>query len=408
MSIRYIDAVCDLVNHTAGPFNISGTNDTLQLKVDGGSTQTITLTHGGARTAAQVVSDISASISGATCTVATVNSVDYIRIRTSSANGANSTIQILTHASSAATTLGILTTTYTGVQRASSYSTITSTKSALYNFIEAAAVAGGWMVISGSGSTNILLQSGMTPPGQNLRMRLRVKDNSANCVTLSLENVPGTKVSTNNTTSGIHLLPTNRRWRAIFNRYQFAIYADNDVVNRGAAFGGVPWIPSNLEGTIYEAAWMMGNSSTDGDSGSRGTLRDVVGYRNNTSGGTGNLAVLCNGNLWENANNGGLDGIGIFNMLTLWQGARVARNQVSWYRWHDDTVPMVDPLIAWGLTANTDEGKIRGQLWESFVYTEGVQGDICFRVEDHDFVALTHTQAGNEQQARGAVFMAIT
>ncbi len=43
---------------TAGPYAITGANDTLKVTVDGGSAQTITLIHGGARTAAQVVTDV--------------------------------------------------------------------------------------------------------------------------------------------------------------------------------------------------------------------------------------------------------------------------------------------------------------------------------------------------------------
>ncbi len=59
-----------IAGKTAGPFNIvSGTNDSLLISVDGGSGQTITLTAGAARTAAQVVADINTALIGALASV---------------------------------------------------------------------------------------------------------------------------------------------------------------------------------------------------------------------------------------------------------------------------------------------------------------------------------------------------
>ena len=81
---------------TAGTYDITSANDVVSVKVDGGSTQNITLTQGAARTATQVVNDINASLTGA---VASVNASGDIQIL-SNTTGASSSVDFL--ASSAA------------------------------------------------------------------------------------------------------------------------------------------------------------------------------------------------------------------------------------------------------------------------------------------------------------------
>lgn len=88
----------------SGPFAVvAGTNDALSISVDGGTAQTFTLTAGAARTAAQIVTDLS-GLTGAT---ASVDSGGHVKI-VSSTTGASSsvTFNAVTHDASATLGLG--------------------------------------------------------------------------------------------------------------------------------------------------------------------------------------------------------------------------------------------------------------------------------------------------------------
>lgn len=67
----------------AETYNISSTNDKLKIRVDGGTPQTVTLTSGATRSAANVVSDINATLVGATASVST----GKVTITSNSASG---------------------------------------------------------------------------------------------------------------------------------------------------------------------------------------------------------------------------------------------------------------------------------------------------------------------------------
>lgn len=93
----------------------SGTNDTINVKVDGGASQAIVLTGGAARTAQQVVNDINNQITGAT---AFLDSGNHINIA-SNTTGASSTVQIL--AGNGDATLGLAVATSTGAAAVSGF-----------------------------------------------------------------------------------------------------------------------------------------------------------------------------------------------------------------------------------------------------------------------------------------------
>lgn len=84
-----------LTSPQAETYNITANTNTLKVSVDGGSEQTITLTTGAARTAAQVVTDINTAISGATASTFTMEdgSGTHVRI-TSDTSGDGSRLAI--------------------------------------------------------------------------------------------------------------------------------------------------------------------------------------------------------------------------------------------------------------------------------------------------------------------------
>jgi hypothetical protein len=411
MSIQYVPEYARIVTTNPAPYNLTGSNNILQIKVDGGSTQTVTLTTGGSRTAANIVSDCGV-LTGVTPAVVTVNGQDFVSFTTTTSNGSTSSIEVLSPVNNVNATFGIA--TVDGTPR---YSTIigpVTTKQQIIDATEAALLRVGWSTISGSGSTNLLMQSSMTPQG--LRFRLRVRDNGGNNACFGIENVAGTRVGTSNI-NGIGLIfPASRTYRIIANKYQFFIYEENSgQVNatsapfRSNVFCGVPWIPSNLTGTLYESIWLIANASSDGDNSTRGSLREVLGSRNSNVGGNGNLTVICNNNIWESFVNSNMNGIGMPCLITIWQGCRIQRQAYSWFRWHDDSEFMVDPLIAWGLTSQNDEAKIRGMLWDSFIQVGGpYEPGLSVSMGGRTFMPITINNYGSNENARGALFTAIS
>lgn len=409
MAIQYVPSSARVVTNTAATYNVTGSNNVLQIKVDGGSTQTVTLTTGATRSAANIVTDC-AVLTGVTTEEITINSQNFVSFTTTTTNGATSTIEILAPANNANTLFGLTAGTVNGRPRITVVTDNLTTKQQVINAAESALLQVGWYTVSGSGTTNLLMQSPMTP--QNLRFRLRVRDHGGSNAVFSIENVAGTKVGTTNSNGTACIHPNNRSYRIIANKYQFFLFEENVSTGTTAAnarsnvFCGVPWIPSNLTGTIYESIWMMGNGLSDVDGTSHGSLREVLGSRNNT-GGNGNVSVICNGNIWESLGTSNSTGIGMPYLITLWQGSRIQRNLGTWFRWHDDTEFMVDPLIAWGLTAQTDEAKIRGQLWDSYIATAGPYQLNTFSLDGYTFFPITLNNAGTTENARGTLMTVI-
>lgn len=405
MAIQYVDRNGDACGSIAGPYTISASNNRLDFTIDGGALQSFTLTSG-TRTAAQIVGELS-TLTGATASVVTVQGLSYVRIRTTSALGAASTILIGAPTNNANATLGFIAASHTGGQNISASFT-TNNKADIRSNIETQLVNAGWIVVSGSGSTNLLLQSAMTPANQNCQMRLRVRDNGNTCLVLSIEDTNGTRVHTNGVNNGAQLNPgTGRSWRIIANKYQAFIFEPTVNGARGYVGFGVLWIPTWLEGVIFENIWMNSNAANDTDATARGSFRSVLGTRD--ANGTGNQQIIINNSQWENANSTGNDNIGIQNLLTLWQGHRIQRNAATWYRWHDDAALLVDPLLAFGQLLSTDEGKISGQLWDAFISTDNYPIDTTLTaIDGHNWWNITNNQAGTTDIARGSLFVATT
>jgi hypothetical protein len=122
------------------------------------------------------------------------------------------------------------------------------------------------------------MQTATTPgTGQGLNGRFRFKDNAGNCAVISCESTSGTRVHTNDANCGAHLLPgTAKVWRVIANPYQFLIFTSCAAASREFACGGVPYLPSNSQGAIWEAIWLQASSAADGNTGVWNSLRSQL------------------------------------------------------------------------------------------------------------------------------------
>ena len=387
MAIQYVDSVADAAGTVPGTYNISASNDQLSVNLDGSGDQVFTLSHGSAQTAANVVADLAGLTGGVASTASIGGGGIVVRIRTTSASGNSSTILVNAPANNANALLGFIATTYKGGAPTWSYFD-GETKQRIINGVESALLVAGWITISGSGTTNLLMQSALSSDTQNLRMRIRVKDLGNTSTSFHLENVSGTKTSTAN--GGAWLFPqTAKGFKIISNKYQTFIFVEgtgHTAQTTGArefcAFG-VPYLPPNIRGYNYECAWLMTNAQNEGDTACRSSFRSSCYGNVLGAPGIGGpwRTGLCNGNIWEDNNNTlSLGGNG------LWSPS--PSNGVS-TRWHDGTELITDPIIHWARTNDGLEPLAMGQLWEAYVAYDFYWNDTRVTLDSHTWQCIT-------------------
>ena len=109
-------------------------------------------------------------------------------------------------------------------------------------------------------------------------MQVKITTANTNTVCISLQNVSGNKVGTNGTSNGGMLLPfAGKGFKIYANKYQAFITVPGSVVCRDFVAFGVPYVPTWLQGVVWEAMWLQGNSLSDTDTILRYTFRtDLV------------------------------------------------------------------------------------------------------------------------------------
>jgi hypothetical protein len=295
----------------------------------------------------------------------------------------------------------------------SSFSTTiatTGTKQDLINSIETALKNGtsGWTTVSGSGTTNLLMSSGTTPQG--LQIRARFKDNSGGGIQVYMENSNSTLQDTLTSGYGATLMATvGRTYQVIGSLYQFLIYKDGS--DRAVVWVGMPQLPSHLTSVTTAAGWLVSNAYSDSDATSRANLTVGAGLGWASA---GNCELLLNSSYWSstsdtNACNGAssigsprlvLNGVGSEFSMTI--------STANTYRWGDDSVVTGDVYIAWGSTGKTIEAKLRGQVWDAVYIADSVAINTTAVFSSHTFQAVTSGSSGIQQVlVRGGLWFAI-
>lgn len=262
----------------------------------------------------------------------------------------------------------------------------------------------GWTTISGGGTGDVILESATTPTASN-NIRVRLRDSAAtNCAVINMQNAAATQVSQN-----CFLLPAAAKtFRVIANKYQFFCFTPGTSAAREFLGCGVPWIPSFLHGVVTgELGWINGNASSDTSTTVLVSLRTALETHGGTVGSNSAsyFSGLVNGSM-VNISTLGLNGLGSMRLVIPYSAAVQAF--AYGFRWHDDSLMISDPLIAWGLTSGTsDEAKIRGQLWGAMVVSDAFAGDTALSsVDGHDWWAITNANAGTTGSAKGTLFLA--
>lgn len=286
----------------------------------------------------------------------------------------------------------------------------TGTKQDLINSIETALLNGvaGWTTISGSGTTNLLMESGTTPQG--LQIRCRIKDNGGTAIQLYLENVAGTLVDTETANFGASLLATaGRTYQVIGSTYQFVIYQPG--VARAFVWVGMPYLPAFM-GAVTQCGWLFSGNQSDTDAAVKETL-NVAPTVARPSNGAANYELMVNASYWAisaSVAKSTTQTIGaprlVLNGLTA--DFTMFLSSATSYRWGEDSVMTGDIYPAWGLTAETIEAKLRGQVWDAIYIADSVAIDTTAVFSAHTFQNVTNSNPGSvSSYPRGGIWFAI-
>ena len=244
-----------------------------------------------------------------------------------------------------------------------------------------------------------ILMTSATQANVTNPIRVRMKDNNANCVTFSIENTAGTVVGSNDTTNGCHLLPaTSQTFRVIATQYHFLVFYPGALsAGRQFVMGGMLYVPSFLAG-VTDQGYLFSNSQLDSSAtASNGNIR--VGPNTNTN--TGNWQMIWNSNLLNNANNNNATGVGCPQLVIATRPESSAA--AASYRWANDDINTSDILHSSGLTATSDEGKIKGQFFDMVYIADAFAVDSTDIFNSHDWFNLTNN---NTSFPRGGIWVA--
>jgi len=196
-------------------------------------------------------------------------------------------------------------------------------------------------------------------------------------------------------------------FRVIANPYQFFVFtSSSQSTGREFMCGGVPYIPTFLQGVITEAIWCHSTAQTDSDTTIRPTFRTHLTTQSATFSGHGNLWNTVDANQYENPGQDNGTANSGYQQLLVHQAAKL--NTISSYRWHDDSLLVYEPLISWGLTAASDEGKLRGQLWDAAIVSLGFAADTTTTFDSADWWNVTSANNGTAStHGIGSLFLVV-
>lgn len=283
----------------------------------------------------------------------------------------------------------------------------TGTRQEIVTGLQNALVAAGWTIISGSGTANVLLESATTPSPQNLVCRVQLQDTGSGAsAQIRFRNQGNTKAQANQ----FFLVPSvGKVFRVIACPYQFFCFASDSItVGRSYVAGGVPYLPSFLQGVITECIWSQGaciNNDTITTNYNTFRISNFCGPDN----------AMCN--QWHVVNGNQVEVYGTFSggtrpglqQLYVQQSAQnqYMQGQPPGYRWHDGSLLTYEPLIGWGTTGSSDENLIRGQLWDAAMISGQFVADQTTTFDSHNWWVLTNNVQWTTGFVNGATLVLV-
>jgi hypothetical protein len=233
------------------------------------------------------------------------------------------------------------------------------TRAQLLTMFQAQLNIAGWTVISGGGTSHIIMESSITPQG--LKIRVDVLDpGSGNCIQFKLKD--------NTTLVGpttFFLLPVNGiTFRLWANPYQFFYFLSGSVMTRQRAIvcGGVPWVPPFIEDFLSFSynGWLHGNGTTDTDTTD---LTSTFRSRFVAS------SIKSFSAIWNGVVFGNVGTINRFGLLV--QSALTNLDDL----WEDGTWTLFEPILVWD-SANYAAPVRHGQMWDAVLLSKTLDSEL--------------------------------
>jgi hypothetical protein len=278
-------------------------------------------------------------------------------------------------------------------------------KASLFAAIDSAITGAGWSITTTNSSVDKIYQSALTPQSNQIKVRVFDPGGSTQSICLRMMNT----TQTLSQSVGCFLYPSSSaNYRIIADKYQFVIFVPGSVSSRNFCMASAVYLPPNLVTFgVTTAAFIMGDGQSDTDTSNtvgsfRTSLnaRGLVGYAPSQGWSIINsTAVEYNAIAADSSTHPGLPSLVCFQST--------ATHVITGYRWVDDSALIVEPLIAWGAPTIDNEGKLTGQLWDSFIATESYPADTTSLVDSHTYYSLTNNNNGNvtlPASMRGTLF----
>jgi|SRR5674476_90472 len=245
---------------------------------------------------------------------------------------------------------------------------------------------------------SILLQSA-TQTNVTNPIRVRLKDLLGSCISVFIENSAGTITpATSVTYSAGFIFPgAGKTFRIIATCYHFICLVPGSTAGRDFVMAGMPYVPSFLA-SVTDIGYVLSSSQGDTSSNICNSPR-LSGTLNSNP--TPNIQCIYNTSLLALGATANTAGVGFpdWVLSTSITGGQKA------YRWANDDLNSCDILMQWGLTAITDEGKLKGQLFDILWIGDAFVADATDTFNGHDWYNLTSNNTGSP---RGGFWVAIS
>jgi hypothetical protein len=245
--------------------------------------------------------------------------------------------------------------------------------------LKAALESAGWTTVSGS-SGDWKLNSGITPSGHQIRIRLYDPGGTNQCARARLMNVSETIAPTQD----VFLRAVSGRvYRWFANPYQFCVIAPGTIAAGSYLAGGIPWLPSFL--SPANVGWLGCSAQSDD------ATWDVHSFRaSNTAPYHGHVAMAAiYGTTGWGSNSAGFGEIAM-------AGWRVSDGTSMLRQWMDGSVPVFEPLIGWGPTGIGDTGRLVGQLWDAIVVEGNWAMDSIISFDGKQWWCIYYPRGGSQ------------
>lgn len=224
-------------------------------------------------------------------------------------------------------------------------------------------VTAGWTILSGSGTTDVVLQSASTPNSNSISVRIWANGSTAS---FYMRNSGGTKV-----TRAWNLnVATSKTY--VFNacKYRFAMWPPGSTAGNEFLWVEVPYVPDLISASI---------------SGEFGILQSHTSsycWRERMTGQYLSYAFLVGGTLSDQNDDG------TASALVLLQTVPIQQATNAGYRWRNNTLMVTDAFPVVSEAQNT-EAKIVGQLWQAIIVSEQYADGATISFDSHTWRAVT-------------------